>query len=512
MTIPVTSRLNGALERLVAALTDPARRERAMAAVLAAYALVWTLYGVLAKGSQGLHVDMTELVAWAREPALGYFKHPPLAAFVVKAWFAIFPLTEASYYLFAMTSAALTLWIAWRLFSHYLDGEKRVIGVALLMLIPFFNFHALKFNVNTVLVPLWAVTTLWFLRSFETRSALYAALAGLGAAATMYGKYWSIFLLAGLGIAALLDSRRAAYFRSPAPWITAAVGLLLVAPHLVWLWQNNFAPLTVAVSIHGEKTIVTSIVATLGYLAGAVGYVTLPLLLTQALLRPSAAAWRDALFPPTPERQLAARAFWAPLLVPAAVAPFVGVSLVSLWTMSCWTLLPVVVLSSPLLGANRVAAMRVVAVALGLPIVMVILAPAIAVAIHLAGTNPSASQAELLTQAVEQVWHDTTGKPLRLVGGQADLAFGVAFYAPERPSAFPDFSPNLAPWVTPERIAREGIALVCAIGDPGCVSNAEALAKAGPPGRRSEVTLQRSHLGLRGESARYLIVTVPPRE
>ena len=46
------------------------------------------------------------------------------------------------------------------------------------MLVPFFNFHALKFNVNTVLMPLWAATTFWFLRSYQTRSALYAALAG----------------------------------------------------------------------------------------------------------------------------------------------------------------------------------------------------------------------------------------------------------------------------------------------------------------------------------------------
>jgi hypothetical protein len=41
-----------------------------------------------------------------------------------------------------------------------------------------------------VLMPLWAATTLWFLRSFETRRPLDAALAGLAAAASMYGKYW----------------------------------------------------------------------------------------------------------------------------------------------------------------------------------------------------------------------------------------------------------------------------------------------------------------------------------
>ena len=75
-----------------------------------------------------------------------------------------------------------------------------------------------------MLIPLWAATTLWFLRSFEARDPLSAALAGVAAAAAMLGKYWSIVLLGGLAIAALGDARRSAYFRSPAPWITAAAG------------------------------------------------------------------------------------------------------------------------------------------------------------------------------------------------------------------------------------------------------------------------------------------------
>src|SRR5437764_715979 len=84
-------------------------------------------------------------------------------------------------------------------------------------------------------VALWTATTLWFLRSFESRRVLDAALAGLFAAAAMYGKYWSIVLLLGLGVAALSDRRRAVYFSSAVPWVTIAVGTLALAPHLAWL-------------------------------------------------------------------------------------------------------------------------------------------------------------------------------------------------------------------------------------------------------------------------------------
>ncbi|MGZ3289653.1 MAG: glycosyltransferase family 39 protein, partial [Xanthobacteraceae bacterium] len=351
------------IDRLLDALVDPARRERTVVAVLLAYAGLWTLYAAIAKGSQDIHADMSEQFVLARELALGYPKHPPLAMMVVRAWFTVFPTADWAYYLLAMANVALTLWITWRLAARFLDAEKRVVGLALLTLVPFFNFHALKFNVNTVLMPVWAATTLWFLRSFETRRPLDAALAGLGAAAAMYGKYWSVFLLLGLGVAALADPRRAAYFRSPAPWITTAVGALALAPHGLWLIRNDFGPFSYAVVVHGAASLASTVGSVLGYVAGSVAYIAVPLLIVLVAARPSAAAVRDMAWPRSPERRLAAAAFWAVLLAPALVAPFAGVRLVSLWSMSAWTLLPVMLLSSPLVVISRRDAAGIVTLA-----------------------------------------------------------------------------------------------------------------------------------------------------
>lgn len=66
--------------------------------------------------------------------------------------------------------------------ADYLTLDKRVAGVVLLMFVPFYNFLAVKFNVNTVLLPAWAATTLFFLRSYRTRSVFYGALAVLAPA------------------------------------------------------------------------------------------------------------------------------------------------------------------------------------------------------------------------------------------------------------------------------------------------------------------------------------------
>ena len=82
-------------------------------------------------------------------------------------------------------------------------------------------------------MPLWAGTTLYFLRSFETGRVRDAALAGLWAAAAMYGKYWSVVLLVGLATAAVVHTRRADYFCSRAPWISIMAGGIAISPHLI---------------------------------------------------------------------------------------------------------------------------------------------------------------------------------------------------------------------------------------------------------------------------------------
>ena len=56
-------RLLSPIDALRGALIDPTPRERNIVLALAVYAVVWTIYGAIAKSSQGLHPDMTELVA-----------------------------------------------------------------------------------------------------------------------------------------------------------------------------------------------------------------------------------------------------------------------------------------------------------------------------------------------------------------------------------------------------------------------------------------------------------------
>ena len=465
-------------ERLFDALVDAARCDVAMLLLLIGYAATWTLYVSIAQSSQDLPPDMTELLSWSSDLSLGYLKHPPLAAWLVRLWFSVFPLTDWSYYLLAMLMPTIALWIVWRLSADYLEIEKRVVGVILLMLIPFYNFLALKFNVNTVLLPTWAATTFWFLRSYKTRNTLYSALAGIGAATCMLGKYWSVFLLAGLIVAALIDSRRFAYFRSTAPWIVVVAGLVVLGPHLVWLYQHDFVTFEYALGKHVTSSFAGASVKALYYLAGSAAYAAVPVVLVLAVARPSRAIIADMIWPSDSERRRVAATFWGPLLLPIVPALVGGSNLTSLWSMPAWTLLPVLLLSSPAVKVRPIDLRRILAGAVAVPLVMLVAAPAVAIAIHRAGVAPPAAHGRLLATETERAWSQATPQPLRFVG--CNVADEVIAYSRDRPHSLPlrSFRGDIAdkvyadahdwprrlpvgPAPSDEQLAQSGMALVC---------------------------------------------------
>ncbi len=449
---------------------------------------------------------MTELIAWSRDLAFGFPKHPPFAAIVVRGWFAWFPIDDWAYYLLAMLTATTALWIAWQLIADYLPPAKRVVGLCLLTFVPFFNFHALKFNVNTLLMPSWALTTFWFLRSYRTRSPGYAALAGIAAGFCMVTKYWSIFLLIGLVVAALSDNRRGAYFRSSAPWITILTGMAVISPHIGWLEKHNFSPMEYAMLVHGGHSFADALWAALRYCADAIAYVSVPIAVVLLVARPSVSTLWEMAWPADGDRRVIAVAFGATLWMPILAALVWRIGIDAIWTMSAWTLLPVLLLSSHSVHMSRLAVRWIVGSAVALPLVMLLAAPGAAlVTAKWADLSPELTQVRMLSEQVELAWHAVTPKPLNYVGGNAALAYGVVTYAHDRPQALPGL-----PERPPTRLRTGGMALVCNVKEDGCTGHSNHIASLNSASRKIEIELVSHYFGIAGQPQRYLIFVIPP--
>ncbi len=190
-----------------------------------------------------------------------------------------------------------------------------------------------------------------------------------------------------------------------------------------------------------------------------------------AVARPGRAVIADIVWPTEADRRLAAAAFWAPFLLPVIGAVASGTEITSLWSMPAWTLLPVLLLSSPAVTFDAAQTRRVLIGAAAVPFLMLIAAPVIAIQVHRAGARPAAAHGQLLAAQIESAWHQTTPQPLRFVGGDAEIAYDVIAAAVDKPRALPDM-----PQPSAAELAKAGMALVCFAEDGVCVHAAEALA------------------------------------
>src|SRR5450631_1260371 len=203
--------------------------------LLIGFTAVWLAFLIIAYLDGDLHYDVLETWTLGRGIDWSYSKHPPLMGWVARAWTLVFPLTNWSFQLLALTNAAFALWTVDLISRRFVRGDKRLIVLLLLMLLPIYQFHAQRFNANTVLLAVWPLATYCFLRSFETRRIGWSAAAGAMAALAMLGKYYSVFLLGGFLLAVLCHPQRRLYLASFAPWISTLVGGIVLAPHIYWL-------------------------------------------------------------------------------------------------------------------------------------------------------------------------------------------------------------------------------------------------------------------------------------
>ena len=154
-----------------------------------------------------------------------------------------------------------------------------------------------------------------------------------------------------------------ALFPLAGPFITVAVGAAALAPHIWWLYANGFAAFGYALESH-PATFAEALLSGVTYVASAAGYVAVPVLIAAIAARPSAFAVADTLWPSDPPRRTVVIAFALPLLLPVVAAVLAKEKVVPIWTIASMTLLPVVLLSSPLVTLVRAAAIRILAIAI----------------------------------------------------------------------------------------------------------------------------------------------------
>src|SRR5262249_5941402 len=179
-----------------------------------------------------------------------------------------------------------------------------------------------------------------------------------------------------LAVSALACRRRYAYFRSAAPWVTALVAATAVAPHVLWLIRADF-PTFAWATRRAAYSLSEGVWGVLKSGLGTAGYTVVSIGLVLVVVRPSRAVLRDG-FIPRDDRRIAAIVFWLPLAMPIVMAIILKVSMIPLWSMPALTLLPVMLLGSPMVKIPRDAVIGMAATAAAITVVAALVSPVVA--------------------------------------------------------------------------------------------------------------------------------------
>src|SRR6266702_4164921 len=250
------------------------------------HAVIWTFILINLKAAQDVHMDVAEAWGWGQKFLLGYAKHPPLSGWIADIWFKAFPATDWATYALAMATVSVGMVICWLVSLRVVDPRRAFLVVVMVALYPIFNFKGFKYNPDLLQLVTLPLVVLAYLDAFEKRTWRSGIWLGLAGALALMTKYWVLTMIGAIGLAALLHPDRLKFLRSPAPWVAIVTLVVAMIPHLIWLRDVDFVPLTYAGDVYGLSSRAQSAQLVLGYVGHNLALLALP-----AALAALALAW-----------------------------------------------------------------------------------------------------------------------------------------------------------------------------------------------------------------------------
>ena len=211
-------------------------------AFLIAHIIIWTLIPSLT--NKNLPLDTIEALAWGSNLDWGFDKHPPMSAFIAEFFYQVFGSQDWAYYLLSQIFVITTFYIVFLMSNEILRNKNlSIFSVLSLAGIYFYNFTTPEFNVNICQLPFWALTVLysWKIYNNKKLNLKDSILLGVFAVAGFLSKYLFIYLLISIfflfAYLILIKKDRKFDFKY---LISIEVFLILLVPHIIWLFQNDF--------------------------------------------------------------------------------------------------------------------------------------------------------------------------------------------------------------------------------------------------------------------------------
>jgi len=514
---------------LVASAVRPEARLWLVIQLAILHAVLWTFILINLKAAQDVHMDVAEAYGWGQKFLWGYGKHPPLSGWIAGVWFKAFPATDWATYALAMTTVGVGMVICWLLSLRVVDARRAFLVVVMVALYPIFNFKGFKYNPDLLQLVTLPLLVLAYLNAFEKRSWQSGIWFGLAAALALMTKYWVLTMIGAIGLAALIHPDRLKFLLSPAPWVAIATLVVAMIPHIVWLADVHFVPLSYAGDTYSleDAGLVHQLVA--GYFLHNFALLALPValaalamalvphwfrLLLHAPLRIVTRAWARGPNPGVNFSQ--ALNVWIIQTI-VAVGPPLGALAFSIymktdWGISLFFLVPLALVAIPALRVQSAALFNIAAIWLVLSVATLAASPWIAareMAANASNTATYGARSELAHE-LTQAWHTRFGSRWAVVAGTMESIQPMVFYSPDHPVALVPIEAWDSGLISRDDVKTYGFIGVFDPADGRLPAFEKWVSETAPNAERMVMTTRRFTHGKAGPSMSWNIYIAPP--
>ncbi|WP_075698258.1 glycosyltransferase family 39 protein [Pseudovibrio brasiliensis] len=430
--------------------------------ILAMHLVIYTV--IPSMFASNLPLDAIESLYWGNEWQLGYYKHPPISAWMIDIIVQLFG--RSDWIVFAASQLCTLLAV---LPVLLIVGERygaKAVGYSTfaVFLTHFTTLTSVEYNVNMGFLPFWGWMVFTFVKAEEKDSLLWWGLFGLVSAGGIYGKYIAGVFLMSATLWVLLK-RRDLLLR-PGPYFAAATFLLALTPHLIWLVNSDFLPIEYAMNrSESEGTawyqhllmplkylveFIYSVGPMLLALAIGVGWTRLKTGFGPGLKTLTGRVWSDPfLF-----------AVVGPVGVIAAISLLLGADIKTAWSIPLGIVFAglVGVVASSLETENTSFKERFLSAWVALYGILLIVLIGIFALSPFVKNKPARMQHDgpALARLAEEHWYRHETKPFEYTVGSRWPGGTVAWYGTHRSSLFEKANLKIAPWVDVEDLQSKG--------------------------------------------------------
>ncbi len=425
---------------------------------IALHLFCWTLGADISHTM--LPYDMAENYAWGQEMELGYYKHPPLFAWVTYIWLSIFGVHHFSYFLLSQVNVIIAMIFIFLLSRRFVSKNKAVFAVILLEFIICYNFKSLRFNANTILLPLFPAVSLFFVKSLQENKLNDWILFGFTAALAMLSKYASICLLLTFIVYTL--HKRRDIFKNQRVYFAIFVFFITLLPHIYWMFQTDFLTLRYV----QDKAQTKHFFGYYGLLFPMSQIPYIILAFAVAILTTTKQLKTDDAEFIAKNRVLLFYITFVPTLFMAFFGFVMNMRIIESWGIPNWFLLSTFLLSSREISKPKLMILLVALVNIGY------LAYGISVKILDIPTKHTQFDAKVVNAEIEQEWnYITQNRPIIYAVGSSNPVQDFIFYSKQHPHALFEFNRIISPWI-PEHYEKRSSIVMCELASEQCKINA----------------------------------------